>query len=43
MPWDRNDYAAAGLILALIIMGIMIGLYLSGFWNPIINTVFPFR
>lgn len=43
MAWDRNDFMAAGLILAIIILAVIIGLYVSGAWNPSIDTVFPFK
>lgn len=40
---NRDDWLAAILITAIIAIGIIVGLYLAGFWDPNgINTTFQF-
>jgi len=42
LVWNKNDYLAAGLIITIIVVAVLIGLNIAGVFNPNINTAFPF-
>jgi hypothetical protein len=42
MPWDRNDYIAAALIIILIVVSLFIAAMLLG-WMPSVNDFFRFK
>jgi hypothetical protein len=41
MPWDKDDYLAAGLIGSIIIISLIVALYFLGI-IPKVDTIFPF-
>ena len=43
MAWGKNDFMAAGMIIIIISVAVIVGLYVSGNFNPSVNTVYPFR
>lgn len=43
MAWGRSDFLAAGMILTIIIIGILIAANMLGVFSINNNSVFPFR
>jgi len=41
---NRDDWLAVLLVIAILVIAVALGLYLSGSWRPDVNnTVFPFH
>jgi len=41
MPWDKNDYGAALLLILIFVISLIIAFYMTGAAKN--YTVFPFR
>lgn len=43
MAWNKSDYLAAGIIIFIAAMAILLAAYMTGAWSPTNNTMFPFK